>query len=515
MTQATTRRPARSTSARGRRRHVGVLIIGSGFAGLGAAIRLLQDGRDDFLVIERGSEVGGTWRDNTYPGAACDVPSHLYSYSFELNPNWSRSFSPQPEIQDYLRSVAAKYGVGDKHLFDTEVTLARWDAASSRWLVDTTSGNFTADVLVGAVGALCEPSLPDVKGIESFQGELFHSARWNHDADLKGKRVALIGTGASAIQIGPAIAGDVARLDVYQRTAPWVMPRRDRSYSKLESLAYQHVPYLQRAAREAIYWGREAYVLGFAFQPRVLQAAQRMAKGNIARGIKDPALRAAVTPDWQIGCKRILISNTWYPMLAQDNVDLVTDGISEIRENAVVTADGTVREVDAIVVATGFHVTDSPTFGRIIGKDGQSLASVWDERGQQAYKGAAVAGFPNLLFVIGPNTGLGHSSMIYMIESQLNYLSSALKTMDRDGISTFEVRPEVQAEYNEKLQGQMQRTIWKTGGCASWYLDKHGNNTTLWPSFTFVFRQLTRRFDVAAYTTSTARQGATTEGISA
>jgi cation diffusion facilitator CzcD-associated flavoprotein CzcO len=507
MTQApTARRPARAHGEGLSRRHVGVLIVGSGFAGLGAAIRLSKDGREDFLVVERGSRVGGTWRDNTYPGAACDVPSHLYSYSFELNPTWSRSFSPQPEIQDYLQTVAAKYNVGDKHLFDTDVTLAKWDESTGRWLVDTTNGSFSADVLVPAVGALCEPRLPAIKGIENFRGELFHSARWNHDADLKGKRVALIGTGASAVQVGPAIAGDVAHLDVYQRTAPWVMPRHDRSYSRLESLAYQHVPLLQRAAREAIYWGREAYVLGFAFEPRILQLAQRVAERNIGQAIKDPRLRAELTPDWQIGCKRILISNTWYPMLAQDHVDLVTSGITEIRENAIITADGTVREVDAIVIATGFHVTDSPTYQRIIGNDGRSLASVWDEQGQQAYKGAAVAGFPNMLFVVGPNTGLGHSSMVYMIESHLNYLSSALKTMDAQRLATFEVRPDVQRTYNAKLQKHMGRTIWKTGGCASWYLDRHGRNTTLWPSFTFVFRQQTRRFDVSAYeTTSVSR----------
>ncbi|MGH3026246.1 MAG: flavin-containing monooxygenase, partial [Gaiellaceae bacterium] len=413
----------------------------------------------------------------------------LYSYSFELNPDWSRSFSPQAEIQDYLRSVAAKYEIGDKHLFDTEVTIARWDEAAHQWLVDTTSGRFSSDVLVGAVGALCEPNLPDIAGIDSFGGEVFHSARWDHDADLAGKRVALIGTGASAIQIGPEIARDVAHLDVYQRTAPWVMPRHDRAYSGVESFAYKHVPLLQRAAREAIYWGREAFVLGFAFQPRLLQVAQQAARRNIAKGIGDPQLRARVTPDWQIGCKRILISNTWYPMLAQSHVDLVTDGIAEIRGNSIVSTDGTVREVDAIIVATGFHVTDSPTYERIVGRNGRSLASVWDEQGQQAYKGAAVAGFPNLLFVVGPNTGLGHSSMVYMIESHLNYLSSALQTMDRQQLTTFEVRPDVQRAYNDDLQGHMGRTIWKTGGCASWYLDKHGNNTTLWPGVTFAFRR--------------------------
>jgi cation diffusion facilitator CzcD-associated flavoprotein CzcO len=485
------------------RRHVRVLIVGSGFAGLGAAIRLAQEGQDDFLVVERGSEVGGTWRDNTYPGAACDVPSHLYSYSFELNPNWTRSFSPQGEIQGYLRSTAAKYGVLDKHLFDTEMTRAQWDGAARHWVVTTTSGEFTADLLVPAVGALAEPHLPEIPGIESFRGDLFHSARWNHDTDLAGKRVALIGTGASAIQIGPALADSVASLDVYQRTPPWVLPRHDRAYSRLEKAAYRHVLGLQRLAREAIYWGREAYVLGFAFRPEVLQLAERVAARNIAKAIADPDLRARVTPDWRIGCKRILISNDWYPMLAREHVGLVTAPIAEIRENAIVTSDGTVREADVIIVATGFHVTDSPTYQRIFGADGRSLAQTWDEGGQQAYKGAAVGGFPNMLFVIGPNCGLGHSSMVFMAESHLNYLASALRTMDERGLVTFDVRPDAQRRYNETLQQRMRHTIWTTGGCASWYLDKHGNNTTLWPSFTFQFRRLTRRFDVAAYDTTT------------
>jgi cyclohexanone monooxygenase len=484
------------------RRHVRVLIIGSGFAGLGAAIRLAQQGRHDYLVIDRGSEVGGTWRDNTYPGAACDVPSHLYSYSFELNPNWSRSFSPQPEIQQYLRDTAIKYGTLDHHLFDTEVTEARWDEPSERWLVDTTNGEFSADLLVPAVGALCEPALPDIPGIETFRGDLFHSSRWNHGADLAGKRVALIGTGASAIQIGPELADTVESLDVYQRTAPWVMPRGDRPYRKVERLAFRHVPFVQRLAREAIYWGRELFVLGFAFQPKILQLAQRVAERHIRRGISDPDLRKAVTPDWQIGCKRILISNDWYPMLARDNVGLVTDGIAEIRENAIVTRDGTVREVDAIVNATGFHVTDSPTFERIFGVGGRSLADLWRDKGQQAYKGAAVHGFPNLLFLIGPNTGLGHSSMVFMAESHINYLLSALDVMDRYDLATFEVREDRQRAYNDTLQDRMKSTIWTTGGCSSWYLDAHGNNTTLWPSFTFAFRALTRRFDRDAYRTT-------------
>ena len=482
--------------------HVGVLIIGSGFAGLGAAIKLAQSGRSDYVVIERGGEVGGTWRDNTYPGAACDVPSHLYSYSFELNPDWSRSFSPQSEIQDYLRNTAKKYGVLDKHRFGTEVTGAWWDEDALHWRVETTTGNYTADVLVPAVGALCEPALPEIEGIESFEGEIFHSSRWNHDVDLTGKRIAVIGTGASAIQLVPEVAKVAGRLDVYQRTAPWVMPRHDRDYPAVERFIYKHIPGAQRVAREAIYWGRESFVLGFAFQPKILRAAQAIAKKHIGKQIDDPELRKKVTPNFQIGCKRILISNDWYPALGRDNVDLITDGIAEVRPNAVVTKDGTVREVDAIIVATGFHVTDSPTFDRLHGIGGKSLGGLWKDKGQKAYKGAAVAGYPNMLFVIGPNTGLGHSSMVFIAESHLNYLMSALDEMQRHGLATFEVREDAQREYNEKLQQHMKTTIWTQGGCASWYLDAHGNNTTLWPSFTFTFRQLTRKFDSSAYHTT-------------
>ena len=488
------------------RRHVSVLIIGSGFAGLGAAIRLAKAGRDDYLVVERGSEVGGTWRDNTYPGAACDVPSHLYSYSFELNPNWSRSFSPQPEIQQYLRDTARKYGTLDHHLFDTEVTRAHWDEDREQWLVDTTNGAFSADVLVPAVGALCEPALPDIKGIETFQGEIFHSARWNHDADLTGKRVALIGTGASAIQIGPELAETAGRADRLPAHRAVGDAAQRPSLPQGRAAGVPARPVRAAAGARGDLLGSRVLRPRLRLPAAMLQVAQRMAERNIDRGITDPQLRKAVTPNWQIGCKRILISNTWYPTLARDNVELVTDGIAEIRENAIVTNDGTVREVDAIVNATGFHVTDSPTYQRIIGAGGRSLADVWADKGQQAYKGAAVHGFPNMLFLIGPNTGLGHSSMVYMAESHINYLDSALAEMDRYGLATFEVREDRQREYNENLQDRMKTTIWTTGGCASWYLDAHGNNTTLWPSFTFRFRAMTRKFDRAGVQDDRARR---------
>ncbi|WP_433732050.1 flavin-containing monooxygenase [Nocardia sp. CA-129566] len=484
-------------------RHVKTIIIGSGFAGLGLAIRLSQQGRNDYLVLERGSDVGGTWRDNTYPGAACDVPSHLYSYSFALNPNWSRSFSKQGEIQRYIQGVAREYNVLDKHLFNCDVTGARWNNATNLWHIDSTQGSFTADTVVSAVGALCEPALPDIKGINGFEGEIFHSARWNHDADLQGKRVAIIGTGASAIQIVPSIAPDVAHLDVYQRTAPWLLPRFDRPYTLPERLAFRHIPGFQRLSRAAIYAARETQVVGLAKVPALMQAFELVAKAKLQLEIRDPRLREKVTPNFRIGCKRMLISNDYYPALSRPNVDVVTDGIKEVRPNSIVTKDGTEREIDALIVATGFHVTDSPTYNTISGKDGRTLAEVFDEIGQQGYKGSTVANFPNMFFLLGPNVGLGHTSMVYMIESQINYIADALSTVDRLGLRTVEVKREVQDSYNKDLQRKLVKSVWSTGGCASWYLDKHGNNTTLWPDFTFEFRRLTKNFDVSAYETTT------------
>lgn len=487
-------------------RHVDVAVIGSGFSGLGAAIKLKELGTHSYIVLERGQDVGGTWRDNTYPGAACDVPSQLYSYSFALG-DWSRSFSRQPEIHAYLRKVAEDAGVLENHLFGCEVEEVRWDNAAELWGIETSQGRITARFVISGVGALCEPALPNIKGIESFAGQMFHSARWDHSADLKGKRVAIIGTGASAIQIIPSIAPDVAHLDVYQRTAPWVLPRFDRPYFGIERWAFRNVPGLQRLARTGVYAARETQVVGLAKAPKLMGILQTLAQGMIYAQIRDPELRRKVTPDFRIGCKRMLISNAYYPALDRDNVDVVTDGIAEIRENSVVTADGTEREIDALIIATGFHVTDSPMFDGIYGRDGKSMAETFGENGMQGYKGTTVAGFPNLFFLVGPNTGLGHTSMVYMIESQLNYVVDALKTIKRENIATFEVRKDVQDEYNKNLQEQLKPTVWNTGGCASWYLDKYGNNTTLWPSFTFSFRNMLRRFDAENYGITVMAEG--------
>jgi len=489
--------------------HTRVLVIGAGFGGLGLAIKLAEQGEQDFLVIERGSDVGGTWRDNTYPGAACDVPSQLYSFSFAPNPDWSRSFSPQPEIQDYLRRIARESRVLDRFRFDTAVEDATWDDRSGLWRVRTSAGEVTANLLVSAAGALSEPKMPDIDGIETFQGEVFHSARWNHDADLTGKRVAVIGTGASAIQIVPEIAPQAAHLDVYQRTAPWVMPRHDRAYTRLERLAFRHAPAAQKIYRSAIYWGRETFVPAFTINPKIAAPARRASLKNIEKGISDPALRDRVTPSYAIGCKRILISNDWYPTLDREDVDLVTEGIDKVTGNAVVTRDGVEREVDVLVIATGFHTTDLPIAERLTGRNGETLAQQWEREGMSAYKGATTHGFPNLFFIVGPNTGLGHSSMVFMIESQIAYVLDALHTMDARALGSVEPRARAQERWNRDIQRRMRRTVWNAGGCSSWYLDAHGRNVTLWPRTTFKFRRLTRRFDVGQYVTGPARAAST------
>jgi cation diffusion facilitator CzcD-associated flavoprotein CzcO len=483
---------------------VKVFVVGAGFAGLGTAVKLQEHGQTDFLVAEKGSDVGGTWRDNTYPGAACDVPSQLYSFSFAPNPSWSRSFSPQPEIQSYLQRVARDSGVLDRFRFDTGVEDASWDEDDQVWRVTTSAGTLTADVLVTGSGGLSEPKLPEIKGIEQFGGEIFHSARWNHDSDLSGKRVAVIGTGASSIQIVPEIAERVAHLDVYQRTAPWVMPRNDRDYTRVEKLAFKYLPGVQRLYRTGIYWGRECFVPAFTWQPKIAAPARLAALRNIEKGISDPGLRERVTPDFQIGCKRILISNSYYPALDRDDVELVSDGISEITPTGIVTRDGTHREIDVLIVATGFYTTDQPIAHHIRGRDGRTLAEAWADSGMVAYKGTTVSGFPNLFQLVGPNTGLGHSSMVFIIESQVAYVLSALQKMGEHRIATVEPRPEKVREWSDDLHRRMQRTVWNTGGCASWYLDEHGRNTILWPRTTFTFRRLLSEFDVDAYVLTTA-----------
>ncbi|MEU6931149.1 NAD(P)/FAD-dependent oxidoreductase [Streptomyces sp. NPDC046374] len=479
--------------------HVRVAVIGSGFGGLGAAVRLRREGITDFVVLERADSVGGTWRDNSYPGCACDVPSHLYSFSFAPNPDWPRTFSGQRHIRAYLEHVTDTFGIRPHLRLGHEVLRMAWDEDELRWAIETSRGTFTADVVVSATGPLSDPKIPDIPGLADFTGKVFHSAQWDHDYDLTGKRVAVVGTGASAIQIVPAIQPKVGRLTLFQRTPPWVMPRADRAISAPERWLHRQLPFTT-AARRGLLWGiRELQVSAFTKRPNELGLVERLAKANMAKAVKDPALRAKLTPSYRIGCKRILLSNAYYPALAQPNVDVVAAGLKEVRGNTLVAADGTETEVDVIVFGTGFHVTDMPIAPRVVGAEGRSLADHW-KGGMEALRGATVAGFPNWMTIIGPNTGLGNSSMILMIESQLNYMADYLRQLDvLGGRAALAARPSAVGTWNRRVQARMERTVWKSGGCESWYLDANGRNTTLWPGTTGEFRRETRSVDLSEY----------------
>jgi len=479
---------------------VTVAIVGSGFGGIGMAAALIQAGLTDVVLLERAADLGGTWRDNSYPGAACDVPSHLYSFSFAPNPGWSRSFSPQPEIWEYLRRVAAAQGVTGKIRFKAEVTSARWDPAARLWRIEIPGSTLTARFLVSAAGPLSDPLIPDIPGIGAFAGPVFHSAAWDHDHDLAGRRVAVIGTGASAIQFTPRIQPLAGQVTVFQRTPAWILPRRDRAISRLERWLFRQVPVTQRAARAAIYCGREAYAAGFVKNPAIMRAAQGVALRHLHRQVTDPGLRARLTPSYRMGCKRILLSSDYYPALTQPNVSLVTAGIAEIRADSVVAADGTAYQADTLIFGTGFHVTDFPFARRVFGTDGDSLASRWSARpARTAFRGTTTPGFPNLFVLTGPNTGLGHTSQVFMIEAQIRYVLGALLHARGHGADQVEARPGPQAAYDKMVQRKMGRTVWVTGGCQSWYLDAEGRNVTLWPDFTWVYARQTRRFDPSSY----------------
>jgi cation diffusion facilitator CzcD-associated flavoprotein CzcO len=484
--------------------HHRIAIVGTGFSGLGMAIKLRQQGELDFVLLERAQDIGGTWRDNTYPGCRCDVPSHLYSFSFAPNPNWSSTFSPQPEILDYLRDCAEQYGVMPHIRTGCELHGAEWDEDSRIWRLETSQGELTADVVIAAPGPLSDPSYPDLPGLESFEGTTFHSARWDHEHDLEYERVAVIGTGASAIQFVPAIQPKVAQMHVFQRTAPWVVPHPNRPMKAWERAVYRLFPPAQLAMRGAIYWARESFVLQFR-RPRLGRLVERMALRHLNSQVEDPALREKLRPRYAMGCKRILPTDEWYPALVQPNVELVTEGIREVRPHSIVTADGSEREVDTIIFGTGFHVSEIPIADRIRGRDGRSLSEVWDGS-PSAYKGSAVAGYPNLFFLVGPNTGLGHNSIVFMIESQVQYVLGALRAMRRKGARTLEVLPEAQAAYNAEIDRMTEGTVWVSGGCKSWYIDRNGHNSTLWPTFTWPFRQRLREFDEAAYALEVAAE---------
>jgi cation diffusion facilitator CzcD-associated flavoprotein CzcO len=479
--------------------HVRVAVVGSGFSGIGTAVRLKQQGIEDFVLLERADSVGGTWRDNTYPGCACDVPSHLYSFSFAPNPGWSRVFSRQPEIRAYLERVTDDFGVRPHLHVDTDLVAGAWDDQAMLWRLETSRGRLTADVLVSGCGGLVEPALPDVPGVETFEGPAFHSARWDHDVDLTGKRVAVVGTGASAIQFVPAIQPLAGHLTVFQRTPPWIVPRLDWDYPPLQKRLLGAVPGLLKANRLRQYWFREWNLLAFTGKGKLNAVAEKQARKHLERSVPDPDLRARLTPDYAIGCKRVLVSNDYLPAITKPNVSLVTAPVVEVRPHSVVDGDGVEHQVDVIVYGTGFHVMDIPVAHRLTGRSGATLAEEWQKTGAEAHRGTTVAGFPNLFLLLGPNTALGHSSVVFMIEAQIGYVMQALAALESYGARSLEVRRVAQERYNAELHAQLDETVWNRGGCRAWYRDADGKNFTLWPTHTFTFKQQLSRFDAEAY----------------
>jgi len=475
-----------------------IAIVGAGFGGLGMAIRLKQEGRDDFVLLERGDDVGGTWWANSYPGCQCDIPSNLYSFSFACNPDWGRAYPMRDDILDYLRECADRHGILPHTRLGCELLGATWVADAQRWELETTTGPLAARVLIAAPGLLSEPSTPALPGIERFAGNAFHTANWDHSDDLTGKRVALIGAGATAVQVVPEIQPLVGRLHLFQRTPPWVIPHTDHPVAQRMRELYRRVPVMQQLSRAGVYALRETMAYGITRDRRWLKAQELNARLQLRRQVADPELRARLTPGYEIFCKRVILSNRWYPAIQAPNVDLVHSGIEEVRERSVVGEDGVEREIDTLIFATGFKPAELPIAERIRGRGRSSLAEVW-QGSPQAYLGTTVTGFPNLLFFYGPNTNLGHSSIVYILESQFAYALDALRTMRMRGAGEFEVRPEVQEAYNQELQERLAGSVWNTGGCGSWYFDRNGRNSIQWPGFTFEYRRRTRRFDAESY----------------
>ena len=473
-----------------------VAIVGAGFSGLGAAIRLKAAGIDDFVVLERDADVGGTWNANRYPGCQCDVPSNLYCYSFAPHADWTRTFSLREEIWSYLRGCVDRFELRRHVRLGVEAQELAWDERARRWRLDTSAGPLTARIVIAAMGALSEPALPPLSGIERFGGRLFHSAAWPEGLDLQGARVAVLGTGASAVQLIPEVQSRAAQLTVYQRTAPWVLPHPDRATTSLERSLYRRVPVAQRAVRETVAAARETMVLGLRHPP-LLRFGERLARRHLERQVADPELRELLRPEYRLGCKRILISNRYYPALGQPNVTLIPHAVTALEPGSVVAADGVALPADVVIAATGFHVTDSPVSRRIRGRDGRTLAEHWDGS-PHAHRGTTIAGFPNLFMLLGPHTGLGHTSVLLMIEAQLGYVLGAMRAMAARGVEVVEPREAAQAEWVAGVRRRASGTVWETGGCSSWYLDR-GGHTVLWPDSARRFRRELGRFDLAAY----------------
>lgn len=480
--------------------HTRALIIGTGFAGLGMAIALQKQGVD-YLVLEKADEVGGTWRDNTYPGAACDVPSHLYSFSFEPKPDWPHVFSYQPDILDYLKGVADKYRLRPNIRFGQHVVRAHWDDDEYRWHAFTDTGQeYVAQFLISGAGALHIPSLPDIPGLDTFEGPVFHTAQWDHTVDLTGKRVAVIGTGASAIQVVPELVKIAGQVQLYQRTPAWIKPRINFAFPDAVKRAFRYVPGVRAALRAGTYLALDARAFALARHPGLLRFAEEFYKLNMRRSVHDPKLRKKLTPTYRAGCKRILISDNFYPAVADPKTEVITEGIARVTADGIATVDGTERQVDAIVCATGFHVTDWYRFIELKGAHGEDLGDRWNREGAMAHRGITVADVPNLFLLLGPNTGLGHNSVVFMIEAQIGYVAEAIKAADKAGAKALAPTRAAQDAFNEELQRDLAGTVWNTGGCQSWYMDDKGVNRALWSGFTTEYWLATRTFMPSEYT---------------
>ncbi|MGW7406177.1 flavin-containing monooxygenase [Streptomyces sp. NPDC054833] len=481
----------------GETRDVEVLIIGTGLSGIGAAVRLRQAGIHDLVLMEKADDLGGTWRDNTYPGCACDVPSALYSYSFAPNPEWTRAFAGQPEIRAYLGDTAARYGITPLIHFGTEAVRAQWHPHQARWLVETNRDRYTARFLIAAAGPWHEPLLPDIPGLADFPGEVFHSSRWRHDHDLTGTRVAVVGSGASAVQFVPAIQPHVGRLHLFQRTAQWVLPKPDHYVPRAERWLMRRLPAAQRALRNAEYAALETLGVGFR-HPSLLRAVQKVGTLHLKATVKDPQLRQALTPDYTLGCKRLLLSNTYYPALTRPNVTVHATAVAAVRGSRVIGADGSGADVDTIILGTGFHILDMPIAHRVFDADGASLDDHW-KGSPDAYLGTTVSGFPNAFVLLGPHLGTGHSSAYTILEAQLDYVTAAVRHFRASGWTSMNVRPEVQAAFSAEIQQALPRTVYNAGGCSSYYLDDNGRNSFSWPWSTGRMRRRLAEFDPEAY----------------
>ncbi len=476
--------------------HFDVIVLGAGFSGIGAAIKLLENGISNFVVLEKAGEIGGVWRENTYPGCACDIPASLYSYSFAANPHWSKLFAGQAEIKDYLKATAERYRVMPHVRLNHELIKAHWDNDGKQWLLETNAGHYSANFAIAACGPMHEPIIPDIRGISKFNGKIFHSAQWDHNYDLSNKRVAVIGTGASAIQFVPKIQSQVKSLSLFQRTPHWVLPKLDLAMPRWLQTVFKTVPLPQKILRAILYANFEVLNSGFRY-PRIMKHFQRLAQHNIHSAIKDPELRKKVTPDYIIGCKRILQSNDWYPAINKPNVEVIHSAVCEIDGNKVIAADGTSCEVDAIILGTGFEITAPPIAKRIYGRSGIAIADIW-HGSPIGYKGTMVDDCPNAFLMFGPNLAINSSAFV-IIEAQLNYIMDALNKVRRNNITTIDIDPSIMAVFNNKVQHALQNTVWNSGGCSSYFIDRNGRNSTAWPWSTFHMRNQLSKFDLQNY----------------